>query len=205
MADPRKVRADAKALVSELLERLARDEVRELEVKRGGVRVRVAKDGGPVPARVAGGAIPAGAEVNGPATGAELPTVSAPLTGVFYRSPSPQAQPYVQVGSEVGVGEVIGEVTVDEVIADVEAGGAELAGLSSADASAAVCATHSIALAPAKIAPTSAPARASRNRRFIASLPASFPPPRRYCERAWAPGQFPIAFDMPRSSIVVAP
>jgi len=108
MADPRKVRADAKALVSELLERLARDEVRELEVKRGGVRVRVAKDGGPVPARVAGGAIPAGAEVNGPATGAELPTVSAPLTGVFYRSPSPQAQPYVQVGSEVGVGEVIG-------------------------------------------------------------------------------------------------
>jgi len=111
MADPRKVRADAKALVSELLERLARDEVRELEVKRGGVRVRVAKDGGPVPARVAGGAITAGAEVNGPATGAdhgELPTVSAPLTGVFYRSPSPQAQPYVQVGSEVGVGEVIG-------------------------------------------------------------------------------------------------
>src|SRR5439155_278348 len=96
--DPRKVRADAKALVSELLERLARDEVRELEVKRGGVRVRVAKDGGPVPARVAGGAITAGAEVNGPATGAdhgELPTVSAPLTGVFYRSPSPQAQPYV--------------------------------------------------------------------------------------------------------------
>src|SRR5207245_10763380 len=113
MADPRKVRADAKALVSELLERLARDEVRELEVKRGGVRVRVAKDGGPVPARVAAGAVSgvAGAPVVGPAPAAEqseLPTVSAPLTGVFYRSPSPQAQAYVQVGSDVGVGEIIG-------------------------------------------------------------------------------------------------
>jgi hypothetical protein len=45
MADPRKVRADANELVSELLERLARAEVRELEVRRGGLRVRVAKDG----------------------------------------------------------------------------------------------------------------------------------------------------------------
>jgi acetyl-CoA carboxylase biotin carboxyl carrier protein len=38
----------------------------------------------------------------------DVPTVNAPLTGVFYRSPSPQAQPYVQVGSEVGAGQVIG-------------------------------------------------------------------------------------------------
>src|SRR5438270_14051860 len=122
MADPRKVRADAKALVSELLERLARDEVRELEVKRGGVRVRVAKDGGPVPARVAGGAITAGAEVNGPATGAdhgELPTVSAPLRGVLHRSPSPQARPYGQVGSELGVGEVTGLIDARKLFTEI--------------------------------------------------------------------------------------
>ncbi len=33
--------------------------------------------------------------------------VTAPLTGVFYRSPSPQAGPFVQVGSVVGSGDVV--------------------------------------------------------------------------------------------------
>jgi acetyl-CoA carboxylase biotin carboxyl carrier protein len=110
VADPKKVRAEANALVSELLERLAHEDVRELEVKRGGLRVRVSKDGGPA----ASGAPPAGALGAGaaaaaqPAPASEFPTVNAPLTGIFYRSPSPQAQPYVQVGSNVGSGEVIG-------------------------------------------------------------------------------------------------
>ena len=34
--------------------------------------------------------------------------VKAPLTGVFYLSPSPGAAPYVKVGGEVIVGQVIG-------------------------------------------------------------------------------------------------
>ena len=113
MPDPKRIRAEANALVGELLERLAHEDVRELEVKRGGVRVRVAKDG-----TVAAGAaatLPpsaqSGARGDGgmsPPIAADLPTVNAPLTGVFYRSPSPQAQPYVQVGSNVAAGEVIG-------------------------------------------------------------------------------------------------
>src|SRR2546426_12316535 len=50
----------------------------------------------------------AGGQGGVPPIAADLPTVNAPLTGVFYRSPSPQAQPYVQVGSNVAAGEVIG-------------------------------------------------------------------------------------------------
>ena len=38
----------------------------------------------------------------------EYPTVNAPLTGIFYRSPSPQAPSFVQVGSIVSPGDVIG-------------------------------------------------------------------------------------------------
>ena len=102
MPDPRKVRADANALVTELLERLANAEVSELEVKRGGVRVRVVKDG----ARVAASAPAAGdAPQIAPAAPAvpakELPTVNAPLTGIFYRASSPQTEAFVQVGSNV--------------------------------------------------------------------------------------------------------
>ena len=108
MPDPRKVRADANALVTELLERLAHAEVSELEVKRGGVRVRVAKDG----ARAASGPDAGDAAHAAPAAPAgpvkELPTVNAPLTGVFYRSSSPQTEAFVQVGSNLGAGDVIG-------------------------------------------------------------------------------------------------
>jgi acetyl-CoA carboxylase biotin carboxyl carrier protein len=109
MPDPRRVRADANALVAELLERLAHAEVSELEVKRGGVRVRVAKNGARVAASapaISDAAHPAAAAPAGPVK--ELPTVNAPLTGVFYRSSSPQTEAFVQVGSDVASGDVIG-------------------------------------------------------------------------------------------------
>ena len=109
MADPRRVRADANALVTELLERLANDEVSELEVRRGGVRVRVAKNGGRVamaPPGVAAAAHVAPAAPAAPVK--ELPTVNAPLTGIFYRASSPQTDAFVQVGSIVETGQVIG-------------------------------------------------------------------------------------------------
>jgi acetyl-CoA carboxylase biotin carboxyl carrier protein len=109
MPDPRKVRSDANALVAELLERLASDEVSELEVKRGGVRVRVAKDGARVAASSPGAAAAPHAAPAAPAAPVkELPTVNAPLTGIFYRASSPQTEPFVQVGSNVNAGDVIG-------------------------------------------------------------------------------------------------
>ena len=109
MPDPRKVRADANALVTELLERLAHAEVSELEVKRGGVRVRVVKDGARVAASPpAAGDAPQIAPAAPAVPAKELPTVNAPLTGIFYRSSSPQTEAFVQVGSSVQSGDVIG-------------------------------------------------------------------------------------------------
>jgi acetyl-CoA carboxylase biotin carboxyl carrier protein len=109
MPDPRKVRADANALVAELLERLANDEVSELEVTRGGVRVRVAKDGGRVAATAPAAVVPQHAVSSAPAAPVkDLPTVKAPLTGIFYRSSSPQTEAFVQVGANVETGQVIG-------------------------------------------------------------------------------------------------
>lgn len=111
MADPKKLRADANALVTELLQRLAAEDVQQLEIRRGGLRVKVSKNG--VPAAVAAASAPApapgGVTVTGPdqAAKGELPTVNAPLTGVFYRSPTPQAPPFVQIGAVVNKGDVI--------------------------------------------------------------------------------------------------
>ena len=119
MSDPKRVRAEANALVQELLARLDTTSVRELEVTRGTLRVRVSKDAAPVasvPATQAAPAAtaPAGAAAAGPSVitaasaSSSSTAITAPLTGIFYRSPSPQAPPFVQVGSIVAVGDVIG-------------------------------------------------------------------------------------------------
>ena len=111
MADPKKLRADANALVTELLQRLAAEDVQQLEIRRGGLRVMVTKNGAPVVAAAPSvpASAPSGVVVTGPDQQAkgELPTVNAPLTGVFYRSPTPQAPPFVQIGAVVNKGDVI--------------------------------------------------------------------------------------------------
>ena len=111
MADPKKLRADANALVTELLQRLAAEDVQQLEIRRGGLRVKVSRDGAGPTAQTSA-PTPAGAvKVTGPEPQAkaerDLPTVNAPLTGVFYRSPTPQAPPFVQIGAVVNKGDVI--------------------------------------------------------------------------------------------------
>jgi acetyl-CoA carboxylase biotin carboxyl carrier protein len=118
VADGKGVRAEANALVKELLARLDTSDVRELEVTRGTLRVRVAKSAGPTPsfgpAPMPMPAAQAPAQSAGPAVVsadhsiAATDAITAPLTGVFYLSPSPQAPPFVQVGSVVAAGDVIG-------------------------------------------------------------------------------------------------
>ena len=82
-------------------------------MRRGPLRVRVSKDGaaaqqtqGPAPSATPGGVTVSGPDA--PAGRTDYPTVNAPLTGIFYRSPSPQAEPFVQVGSSVASGDVVG-------------------------------------------------------------------------------------------------
>jgi acetyl-CoA carboxylase biotin carboxyl carrier protein len=131
MADPKKLRADANALAVELLHRLSADEIQELEVKRGALRVRVSKSPvvpaadmrtGASPAEARGGAAaaPSAATPDAPAQ-ADRPTVNAPLTGIFYRSPSPQAPPFIQVGSQVTQGEVIGLIEAMKLFNEIRA------------------------------------------------------------------------------------
>ena len=127
MSDASGVRAEALALARELLARLETADVRELEVTAGDLRVRVSRDGAAAPASPAGSA--AGGAVAAPAAGSapaaaggpamatvvtaagatkDAAAIVAPLTGIFYRSASPQSPPFVQAGSVVAAGDVIG-------------------------------------------------------------------------------------------------
>jgi acetyl-CoA carboxylase biotin carboxyl carrier protein len=46
--------------------------------------------------------------------------VAAPLTGVFYRAPSPGAEPYVREGDQVNVGQVIGLIEAMKLFNEIK-------------------------------------------------------------------------------------
>jgi len=50
-----------------------------------------------------------------------MSTVQSPLPGVFYRKPSPDADPFVEEGSEVSEGQVIGLIEVMKNFSELKA------------------------------------------------------------------------------------
>jgi len=98
----------------------------ELEVQAGElvvrlVRPRAAVVAPPPPAAPAAAAVAAAA----PLTPYGEPTpgmrfVTAPLTGVWYASPSPGARPYVQEGDEIGAGAVVGLIEAMKLFNEIK-------------------------------------------------------------------------------------
>ncbi|WUH98331.1 acetyl-CoA carboxylase [Spirillospora sp. NBC_00431] len=71
-------------------------------------------------ARPAEPAPPSGPETSEPDTG--LVAVAAPMLGTFYRRPSPDAEPFVQVGAEVSADTTVGIIEVMKLMNPVSAG-----------------------------------------------------------------------------------
>lgn len=78
---------------------------------------------GPASQRAAAPANDSPATVNGKAAyaGAGEITVAAPMLGIFYRSPSPGADPFVREGDIVQAGDVIGLIEVMKLFTQVTA------------------------------------------------------------------------------------
>lgn len=88
----------------------------ELEIEKDGMRIRLKKTGsaaegfsGPVVIERDKISQPQAAEPREPAEKGSGRTVEikAPMVGTFYRAPSPEAPPYVEVGQVVETGQVI--------------------------------------------------------------------------------------------------
>jgi len=107
----------------------------ELELDRGGERVRLRSgfETGPVvvqrepqaPAPAPAPAAPAQAEAPAAAPAEEAdPSVSyitSPFVGTFYRAPSPEAPPYVEVGQSVKKGQALCIVEAMKLMNEIEA------------------------------------------------------------------------------------
>ena len=102
--------------VKKLIELLEASSVDEIEIKEGEESVRISRNtGAPMMA-----AAPAPALEPAPASGAEN-ALRSPMVGTFYRSPSPDAAPFVEVGQSVRAGDVLCIVEAMKMMNQIEA------------------------------------------------------------------------------------
>ena len=94
----------------------------ELEIEAGGITVRLARPRPAAPAAPAAASAPpapAGSTPFGePAPGHRF--ISAPLTGVWYTSPSPGARPYLQLEGEISAGQVVGLIEAMKLFNEIK-------------------------------------------------------------------------------------
>jgi acetyl-CoA carboxylase biotin carboxyl carrier protein len=116
-------------LIDDLAGFLDRTELTELEVRVGSTGLVLRKPAAlaavvppaPVapPSNFAGDA--EAAPPGGPhEASAERPSVKAPLTGIWYGSPSPGSAPYVVEGGEVAVGQVVGLIEAMKLFNEIK-------------------------------------------------------------------------------------
>ena len=112
-----------------LLDVLEEHGLQEIEVEQGDLRVRVSA-AGPVVAQpqqvVAAAPAPAAQPQKAPEQPQAAPAPSgvpvlAPMAGLFYRQPSPDADPFCEEGDRVEAGQVVGLIEVMKLFNEITA------------------------------------------------------------------------------------
>ncbi|WP_348682844.1 acetyl-CoA carboxylase biotin carboxyl carrier protein [Acidovorax soli] len=118
-----------------LIDLVSESNVSELEITEAEGKVRIVKSGGavvqqyvpapmPAPAAAAAAAAAPVAVAELPAPVAAAPTghvVKSPMVGTFYRSSSPGAKAFVEVGSQVKEGETVCIIEAMKILNEIEA------------------------------------------------------------------------------------
>ena len=110
--------------VKEIVEFMAENGLTEFELEQDGVRISL-KKGAPerfaAPVPIVQVAAPATAKEEPPAADTALEEVKAPFVGTFYAAPAPDAEPYVEVGKEVGPESVLCILEAMKVMNEIKA------------------------------------------------------------------------------------
>jgi acetyl-CoA carboxylase biotin carboxyl carrier protein len=116
--------------IQELIDLLRRNNLTELEFEGQGIRIRVRHDLAtrplttsvqecvPTPAQQPMHSASATTSVSDANTG--FLTVTSPIVGTFYRSPSPDADPYIEEGDSVKKGQVLCVVEAMKLMNEIE-------------------------------------------------------------------------------------
>jgi acetyl-CoA carboxylase biotin carboxyl carrier protein len=112
--------------IQAFIDLLKQHNLSELEFEREGFRVRLRRESSlaPPPARAEGAPNAPVASASLTASLAEdtagLVTITSPIVGTFYRSPSPDADPYVEEGDVVKKGQVLCIVEAMKLMNEIE-------------------------------------------------------------------------------------
>lgn len=116
--------------IQDLIDLLRRNNLTELELERQGVRIRVRHEAGAksvtasaqesVPSTLQHTAHPATTAGPSVEETAVMVTIASPIVGTFYRSPSPDADPYVEEGDFVKKGQVLCIVEAMKLMNEIE-------------------------------------------------------------------------------------
>lgn len=116
--------------IEQLIELLEKSSISEIEVGRWGKKIRVSRQSGHVmvhnsemapasaPAATAPTAPVEGAVEDSPAQGV---AIKSPMVGTFYRSSSPEVDPFIKVGDHVQKGDTLCIIEAMKIMNEVEA------------------------------------------------------------------------------------
>jgi acetyl-CoA carboxylase biotin carboxyl carrier protein len=117
-------------LIDKLGSLLERSDLVELEVESGETGIVLRKPAALAPTATAPAAVAAGSDAPAgttpaapaaePVPAANIKTVKAPLTGVFYGASSPGSPPFLTVGQHVAVGQVIGLIEAMKLFNEIK-------------------------------------------------------------------------------------
>src|SRR5712675_1445111 len=93
--------------LKKLIDLVQESGIAELEITEGEEKVKIVKGGGVAVSQAPLAASPPPAPAAEPAAGQEGHVLKAPMVGTFYRSSSPDAKPFVEVGQTVKDGQTI--------------------------------------------------------------------------------------------------
>jgi acetyl-CoA carboxylase biotin carboxyl carrier protein len=118
--------------IKELIEIMRENDLVKIDIQHGDDRISLQRAKPPQPAPVAGpiiaslpGAItpPASAQTQAtaPKAGEELQEIKSPIVGTFYEAPSPDSDPYVEIGSHVDPQTVVCIIEAMKVMNEIKA------------------------------------------------------------------------------------
>jgi acetyl-CoA carboxylase biotin carboxyl carrier protein len=123
--------------IKRLIQLVQKSGIGELEITEGGRTIRIAaapvNSTSPVPVQyvmpggqpamaptAAGAAAAAAAEAPQKDAEAHLVPVVSPMVGTFYRAPAPDADPYIELGSQVEIGQTVCIVEAMKLMNEIE-------------------------------------------------------------------------------------
>src|SRR6185369_15423845 len=112
---------DTLAVAEELALLLRKHDLSEIEIERSGLRVRLRRGGGELVATSTPASTPSGP--SGPSadvSDGNMSYISSPFVGTFYRSPTPEAGAFVEVGQRVKKGQVLFIVEAMKLMNEIE-------------------------------------------------------------------------------------